>query len=196
MGFLDFLKKKQPATPPAPSSMPVAPSAPMSTSAALELPELPSFDSVAPDFNSSNNLPELPSFDDVKDMGAAKPASKMAPLPELPSFDAKAPEPLMVPPSLDSAPTESSAHEESNPQVEDVANDSETRYGPVFCDVDTYSSILTNMSHAKDEVSQLQSFAEHGHKLQVQSQAKYDHFHNTLSSMAKKLLLAEAKLFK
>lgn len=220
MGFFDFLGKK-----PVASTQPVAASTqqPASNSQPnnqYSLPELPSFDAAAHG-DLSHELPPLPSFDDHSEMSA--PANFT--LPEMPSFDEPAPiaapvtkskdkkssssksnsNAVFEPASISSTPN-SFSHTEptvnSNESESDVlpssmpAVDARTPYGPVYCDIETYRAILTNMSHAKDEVIQLQSFAENGLKLQHKTQEHYDDFHNSLSNMAKKLLLAEAKLFK
>ncbi len=222
MGFLDFLKKK-PSAPVgastiAASSSTSAPQAPRAMPSQFELPELPSFDGAPANFqtpmgSATMDLPPLPSFDEHANFNA--PAGFGASMSAPQSFDASALQPPAFPDFNQqtsrtaattvqnvSAPPMMSAQSDAYDSGADSASltmqsiDAHTPFGPVYCDVETYRTILANLNYAKDEIAQLQTFSENSKQLHTRSQAQFDAFHNSLSTMARKMLMAEAKLFR
>ena len=217
MGFLDFLKKKPSDSATAPmnsmsSSSVSVPQAPSGMgNGSFDLPDLPSFDDAAPSTQSGMNLdlPPIPSFNaqadisppaefTLTDSSSTMTSNDAMQPPAFPSVNSESDE-ILMPPALSNVSEKkvekvSRKTVSSQPIESDV--DVRTPFGPVFCDVETYRAILSNLNYAKDEINQLQTFSENSKQLHSKSQAQFDSFHSSLSAMAKKLLMAEAKLFR
>ena len=204
MGIFDFLGKKSSSKlvqsgmqTRVPISVP-APQAPISNdSTHLELPELPSFEGTIPTSPSAIlDLPALPSFEEQSPSVMSAPNLDLTPINQSESnFQSQVPVAFPTPelvqkPQIKELQTEASAQEiKPTTDVQNLA-------GPVFCDVETYQIILSNLDNSKNELAQLHLFLENSKHLESKMHAEYDSFHSSLSLLAKKMLLVEAKLFR
>jgi hypothetical protein len=196
MGFFSFLDKK-PSVNTTTNAPPMGTGAPTGTPY-LDLPELPSVDTSFSGMGGMD-LPPLPSFSSSSGMNVSPNVTeppKDFVRPNVPQMNMEQAPPAF--PDIEEPQQVEETHEETKEEEQFPAptENLPSQYEPVFCDVETYRVILANLTYAKEEVLQLQTFAESGKHLQIKTQAKYEAFQDSVSVMAKKMLMAEALMFR